>query len=165
MHRLASTPAKLALLAALILALAGVGDALDVRGVGFPLRPSMLSSNAFPQYSFADLTGAGLFRDSASPTQIGLKAGSLGIYASDGATRWMEFADGLPGPRFPLNGGFALSAANAQSGNPGANFIEFYVDESTNRVGAAPPDCVFVVRLSTGVEINAVTLVTDGGCP
>lgn len=56
-------------------------------------------------------------------------------------------------------------ALAAPAANPAANRARIYVDESTDRVGAAAADCVLVSRLSTGAEVNIAVLVVDGGCP
>jgi hypothetical protein len=163
MHRLASTPAKLALLAALILALAGVGDALDVKGVGWPLRAPGNPACAGVLYGFANGVSAGGDGMSVDTAGVHLCVGLTEVFSVVGGGHAIVGASG----DLTLAGSSRLIhiAQGAVALTPPLNQVTSYVDESTNRVGGAPADCVIVARLSTGVEINVATLVTDGGCP
>lgn len=63
------------------------------------------------------------------------------------------------------SGGVVFNANDLQAVSPIADYVQVYVDESTDRGGTAAADCALVARLSSGVEVVVSTLVTDGGCP
>ncbi len=146
---------------ALVLALASLlpwaAQAIDVRGVGWPLRAPD-GSQAAPSYAFASDESTGFTRDGAGNFLI-VRAGVTRVnfgtsVAFFSVQPWSGAKDG-----------FRWDATTLAVDNPSPDTVSVYLDEATNRTGGVGADCALVARLSTGVEVVIATLVTDGGCP
>lgn len=67
---------------------------------------------------------------------------------------------------YAMVNGVSLTARDSAAGNPDGDAAWLYLREDIDvGAGTATADCALRVRTQAGVEVNVVTVVTDGGCP